>query len=122
MTVDFEAPETLTCFFNPHLLNPAIMNLIDNGSDACGGEGRIQVSLAKGDEGVLIQIRDTGHGIPPEIQTRIWEPYFTTKGIEKGTGLGLWMVKRAVEVEHKGKVWFETGGDGTAFYIRLPKA
>lgn len=121
VSLEYKAPMSLACHFNPHLLNPAILNLIENAFHACQKQesGLVEVSLANEGDAVTLKVRDNGSGIPAEIHNRIWEPYFTTKGIEHGTGLGLWMVRRAVETEHGGKIWFETGPSGTVFVIRL---
>ncbi len=122
--IDFDAPRIIQCYYNPHILNPALMNLLDNAGDACQGrsDAKIAVSVENGDNGtVLITVQDNGHGIPREIQHRIWDPYFTTKNVGSGTGLGLWMVRRAVELDHGGKVWFDANESGTVFYVQLPK-
>ena len=122
MKLDYQAPPSLKCRFNPHALNPALFNLINNAMDACQSspEAHVQISVSNGNGGALIAVRDNGTGIPQEIRDRTWDPYFTTKGIEKGTGLGLWMARRAVEVDNRGRIWFETGSEGTTFFIKLP--
>ena len=67
-----------------------------------------------------IQVTDCGTGIPPAQLTRIFDPYFTTK--QKGTGLGMAIVKRIIEA-HRGRIRVEsTVGKGTAFYVKLPAA
>ncbi|MGQ0739952.1 MAG: ATP-binding protein, partial [Bacteroidota bacterium] len=73
----------------------------------------------KGDvENIIISIKDTGEGIPLEMQDKIFVPNFTTKS--SGTGLGLAMCKGIVEQAH-GKIWFETEqGRGTTFFVLLP--
>jgi signal transduction histidine kinase len=63
-------------------------NLIDNAIDAVNGLGELLVRTAAGFDGVLVEIRDNGSGIPPEIRDRIFEPFFTTKPAGDGTGLG----------------------------------
>ena len=95
-----------------------------NAIDACRGRdrGEIKVTLVNGKGGeVLLSVHDNGSGIPSEVKDHIWSPFFTTKDVGEGTGLGLWMVRRAVEVDHSGKVWFETGREGTTFFVSLPK-
>jgi two-component system cell cycle sensor histidine kinase/response regulator CckA len=70
---------------------------------------------------VLIEIRDTGVGISPEIQDKIFEPFYSTKKNHKGVGLGLAVVYGIVQ-RHQGKIWFESQpGRGTAFFIEIPK-
>jgi signal transduction histidine kinase len=69
---------------------------------------------------VVIQIADTGTGIPPEAQDRIFEPFFTTKEVGRGTGQGL-SLARAVVDRHGGQITFDTTqGRGTTFTIRMP--
>lgn len=70
---------------------------------------------------VVISVSDTGCGIPKESLGRIWEPFFTSKPVGQGTGLGLPTVKRIVEAHH-GVVKVLTGPDGTTFYVHLPVA
>jgi len=70
----------------------------------------------------MVEVRDTGTGIPPEILAQIWEPFFTTKGEGKGTGLGLSTV-RGILHQHAGFVSVQTrAGHGTAFTVYLPAA
>lgn len=101
------------------LLNQVWTNLIDNAVDAMqpGGTLRITTRLEPGD--ILVEIRDNGAGIPPEIQSRIFEPFYTTKGVNEGTGLGLDAVARIVR-KHHGNIRFETKPGDTCFQVRLP--
>ena len=74
----------------------------------------------KGKDCVEIQVRDTGEGIPQEIQSRIFEPFFTTKEVGKGTGLGLSLVYEIIQ-KHGGKINVESSvGQGTLFQVWLP--
>ena len=84
-----------------------------------GGRGEIFLTTRTGpDFSVVITIRDTGPGIPPEKLEQIYEPYFTTK--ERGTGLGLAIVKHNTEI-YGGNVLVESElGKGTTFTVRLP--
>lgn len=69
---------------------------------------------------VVVHVEDTGPGIAPEIVSRIWEPFFTTKGLDKGTGLGLSTVRGIVQ-NHGGFIRLKTAvGQGTCFSIHLP--
>jgi signal transduction histidine kinase len=69
---------------------------------------------------VEIEVRDSGHGIPPEVLPRIFDPFFTTKDVGKGSGLGLFIVYEIIE-EHGGCIAVESEPQhGTAFFIRLP--
>ena len=72
-----------------------------------------------GDE-VVIEIEDDGPGIPPEIRERIYEPFFTTKEVGKGTGQGLALARTTIE-RHRGSLSCATDvGAGTTFTVRLP--
>ncbi|MGF1473920.1 MAG: ATP-binding protein [Rubrobacteraceae bacterium] len=101
-------------------LNQVWTNLLDNAIDAVAGEGRIEVRTGRENGRILVEISDSGPGIPEEAQGKIFEPFFTTKDVGKGTGLGLDIVRRIVSEKHKGSIRFDTGPDGTTFQVRLP--
>src|SRR6266699_1678783 len=105
-------------------LEQVLMNLLINAQQAMEGRSgsvKIATRLAPGDR-IEIQVRDTGPGIPEEIQAKIFEPFFTTKPVGKGTGLGL-SVSSGIIKNHKGEIRFESGaGQGTTFTISLPTA
>ena len=69
---------------------------------------------------VFVDIRDTGHGVPPEIRDRIYEPFFTTKAVGQGTGLGLDITWRIVVNKHHGDIELESVPGDTRFRVRLP--
>ncbi len=102
-------------------LNQVWTNLIDNAIDAMGGSGKLLVRTASEYGRVLVEIRDNGPGIPPEIRDRIFEPFFTTKPVGEGTGLGLDTVYRIVQ-SHHGEVRVESEPGRTSFQVRLPFA
>ena len=102
-------------------LNQVWTNLIDNAVDAMGGKGCLRIRTARELNAVLVEIGDSGPGIPPEIRDRIFEPFFTTKGEGQGTGLGLDMVYRIVR-QHRGDVHVESSPGDTRFQVRLPAA
>ena len=101
------------------LLNQVWTNLIDNAVDSMrtGGKLKIRTKLELAD--ILIEIRDNGAGIPSEVQPHIFEPFYTTKPVNEGTGLGLDTVSRIVR-KHRGNIRFETKPGDTCFQIRLP--
>ena len=112
-----DVPEIL-CF--PQELNQVFMNLLVNASHAIKQNGEIRISTARRDEHVLIEISDSGCGIPPENLGRIFETFFTTKEVGKGTGLGLSISSEIVK-KHQGRIEVEsTVGIGTTFRIWLP--
>jgi signal transduction histidine kinase len=102
-------------------LNQVWTNLIDNAIDAMSGKGELVVRTASEFSRVLVEIRDSGPGIPPEIQDRVFEPFFTTKPVGEGTGLGLDTVYRIVQ-QHRGEVRVESQPGKTSFQVRLPVA
>lgn len=106
----------------------AITNLCVNSRDEMkeGGTLTIEaqnVSKMDGISGpcVCVSVKDTGSGIPEAVQLKVWEPFYTTKGLGFGTGLGLPTVKRIVEAHH-GDIRFITSQEGTTFYLSLPIA
>jgi signal transduction histidine kinase len=105
-------------------LNQAWTNLIDNAVDAMSGNGadsvrRLSVRTERDPEGVLVEIGDTGTGIPKEIREKIYDPFFTTKGVGEGTGLGLDIVRRIMQ-KHRADIRLESKPGDTRFQVRLP--
>ena len=70
-------------------LNQVWTNIIENAVDAMLGKGELRVRTFREDANIVVEIGDSGHGIPPEIKPHIFDPFFTTKGVGEGTGLGL---------------------------------
>jgi signal transduction histidine kinase len=101
-------------------LNQVWTNLIANAIDALGDAGRITIRTRRDGECVVVDIADTGPGIPPEDRPHIFEPFFTTKDVGQGTGLGLDTARRIVVERHGGSMTFDTGEDGTTFHVWLP--
>jgi len=95
-----------------------LINLIKNAEDAMPSGGALEISLMGIKDNVLLLVKDTGYGIPPEIARRIFDPYFTTK--ENGTGLGLALVQYIVNA-HDGWVDVESQkGSGATFIVSFP--
>ncbi len=117
---DKDAPEA---FANAGKLQQVFTNLILNARDAIPDGGRIIISTGTAEDGSLIaEISDTGIGIAPENVAKIYDPFFTTKGVGQGTGLGL-AVSYGIVQEHAGRISVEsTPGHGTTFRITLPSA
>ena len=109
-------------------LNQVFLNLIVNAAHAIGdvvgheGQmGQIRVSTRQDGDWVLIEITDSGTGIPQSIQGRIFDPFFTTKEVGKGSGQGLAIARSIIVDKHCGSLTFKTdAGSGTTFTIRLP--
>ncbi len=103
-------------------LNQVWTNLVDNAIDAMGGSGRLEITArpAPGGDGVVVEIGDSGPGIPPETAAHVFDPFFTTKGVGAGTGLGLYISRSIVE-RHGGRLEVaSTGPGGTTFRASLP--
>jgi signal transduction histidine kinase len=101
-------------------LNQVWTNLIDNAVDALGQTGTITIGAHRDGPCVRVDIADDGPGIPEEARGRVLEPFYTTKEVGAGTGLGLDTVRRIVEDRHDGSLGFDTGPDGTTFHVWLP--
>ncbi len=101
-------------------LNQVWTNIIDNAVSAMGGSGTLTIRTRKDGEYAVVEIGDTGPGIPPEIRRRIFEPFFTTKPIGEGTGLGLDISWRIVVKKHHGDLRVESQPGDTRFKIVLP--
>lgn len=117
------SPVPPTVFGNGGKLQQVFTNLILNARDAIpdGGHVRLLTSV-EDDETVRIEVADTGIGIAPENVARIYDPFFTTKGVGRGTGLGL-AVSYGIVQEHSGHIGVESApGRGTTFRITLPTA
>jgi two-component system, NtrC family, sensor kinase len=104
---------------SPARLGQVILNLLQNGLDAGGQHPRLEVRAELTQGGVRISIADRGLGIPPEIAPRIFEPFFTSKSIDTGMGLGL-SICRELVTEMGGTIDFETSPRGTTFHVDLP--
>lgn len=101
-------------------LNQVWTNLIDNAVDAMDGRGTLTVRTLRKGDCVLVEIGDTGPGIADEIRGRIFEPFYTTKPVGKGTGLGLDICWRIVVQRHGGDLRFTSTPGDTRFQVLLP--
>ncbi|AII07091.1 cyclic nucleotide-binding protein [Rhodococcus wratislaviensis] len=101
-------------------LNQVWTNLIDNAVAAMDGHGTLTVRTRRDGEMALIEIGDTGPGVPEEIRSRIFEPFFTTKPVGEGTGLGLDISWRIVVKKHRGDLRVESEPGDTRFQVRIP--
>jgi signal transduction histidine kinase len=100
-------------------LNQVWTNIIDNAIDAMHGEGELRVRTYRDDDCVVVEIADNGPGIPPDVLPHIYEPFFTTKGVGEGTGLGLDTVQRIVK-KHRGNIQVTSKPGDTRFQVWLP--
>ena len=104
----------------PGELNQVWTNLIDNAVSAMEGEGTLTLRTRREDDRVMVEIGDTGPGIPAEIRERIFQPFFTTKPVGEGTGLGLDISWRVVVNRHHGDLTVTSEPGSTWFRVTLP--
>jgi signal transduction histidine kinase len=106
----------------PGELNQVWTNLIDNAIDAMEGKGTLRVSTHPDGEHIIVEVADTGSGMPPEVQARAFEPFFTTKDVGKGTGLGLDISRRIVVDRHRGEILIASQPGRTVMTVKLPRS
>lgn len=109
-----------TVHCSPSQINQIFLNLLTNAADAIENSGDIVIHTTEDGNNVRISIADTGSGIPPEILSKIRDPFFTTKEVGKGTGLGLSIVDQIIR-SHGGDLLIESEpGKGTTVTVVLP--
>ena len=105
----------------PGELNQVWTNLIHNAVDAMEGHGTLTVrTRPAGDDRLMVEVCDTGPGVPDDVRARVFEPFFTTKEVGKGTGLGLDIAWRIVVGRHDGEIRLESEPGNTRFQVLLP--
>ena len=120
VTVTKEFSDVPKILVNGGKLGQVFLNLLINALQACEEEGVIRIATYQRKEFVYIEIQDDGKGIPEEIQNKIFDPFFTSKPVGQGTGLGL-HIARNIIVQHRGEITFKSKvNEGTKFTIRLP--
>jgi signal transduction histidine kinase len=121
-TINLHSPSDIEFNINNQLFDWVLENLLKNALDAMDGEGKIDVEASQDARNTIIDITDTGKGIPKNKFETIFEPGYSTK--RRGWGLGLSLTKRIVEEYHQGKIFVSQSelGKGTTFRITLPKA
>jgi signal transduction histidine kinase len=100
-----------------------ILNIFNNAKDAIvkrTTKGRVVVDVFHKNNSAVVKIRDNGGGIPENILNKVFDPYFTTKGEEKGTGLGLYMSRMIIEDHMNGSIGVANTDEGAEFTITLP--
>jgi len=101
-------------------LNQVWTNLIDNAIDAMRGTGTLRVSTRRNENGVVVEIGDTGPGMSEEVRAHAFEPFYTTKDVGEGTGLGLDISRRIIVDRHGGEITIEPRPGETVLRVRLP--
>jgi len=121
IAIHLDVPDHLTMLVDRQRLQEAFINLIINAIQAIGPEGgTIDIKAARDEEFEVITIADTGEGMSAETLQRVFDPFFSTKEVGQGTGLGLYIVYGIIE-KHQGSIHVESmPGKGTTFSIRLP--
>jgi signal transduction histidine kinase len=100
-------------------LNQVWTNLIDNAVDAMNGKGMLKLITRRENDFVMVEVADDGVGVSDEAKEHLFEPFYTTKDIGSGTGLGLDIAYRVIQ-EHKGTIEFWSTPGNTRFIVRLP--
>jgi signal transduction histidine kinase len=106
---------------NYQLFDWVIENLVKNAVDAMAGQGSINIDILEEEKFVVVDIADSGKGIPKKMQKTIFNPGFTSK--QRGWGLGLSLAQRIIRENHDGKIFVKSSvpGKGTTFRIMLRK-
>ncbi len=113
-----ETPETAAEIRgDTDMLKQALLNLVTNALEAMPKGGSLHLTVTQGGDRVHVKVADTGPGIPPEVRSKVFQLYFTTKG--KGSGIGLAMTYRAVQM-HNGTIEFTSEAQGTTFHLSFP--
>ena len=123
VTFDFPDPNQVQdVMVNQHLFSWVLENLIRNSLDALDGQGSISARIHQDVRSIIIDITDTGKGIPSSKHKEVFKPGFSTK--KRGWGLGLSLAKRIIQEYHKGKIFVKSSkpNEGTTFTIQLPRA
>jgi signal transduction histidine kinase len=119
--IGLELPEQeVSMLGDPELLGEALFNLVMNGIQAMPHGGELWLRASQRERQVVITVEDEGEGIPEEIRSRIFDPFFTMKPVGQGTGLGLAIANHIVEL-HDGEIDVRSEvGKGTIFEVLLP--
>jgi signal transduction histidine kinase len=102
---------------DPEKFEQAILNLVINALEAMPDGGNLTISAAVLDGELHVSVKDSGPGIPPEVQKNLFRPYFSTKS--KGSGMGLALSEKVLS-QHGGHIDYRTGSEGTTFDITVP--
>ncbi|MEZ4399984.1 MAG: ATP-binding protein [Kofleriaceae bacterium] len=116
------APQVPRLVCNAGHVNQVFMNILTNAAQAIVGPGWIEVTIAVVDDGAAVQVTvaDSGPGIGPELMAKIGDPFFTTKEVGEGTGLGLWITANIVRAHGGTLTWGNRAGAGAEFVVTLP--
>ena len=117
------SPDLLPTMVDEHQLIQVVLNLLTNAEQALrvsNRKGQVLVRATSSETMIKISILDDGPGIPPKLLRKVFEPFFTTRGVGEGTGLGL-SICYGIVLQHDGNMWAESvPGEGATFHIELP--
>ena len=120
--IDRQYGEELAVAGIPSQLQQVFVNLVGNAIDATDEDGTITAGWVREGSTAVAYVRDTGAGIPKHVHDRLFEPFFSTKDVGKGTGLGLYISHKIVAA-HRGTIWIDSEeGTGTTVWVKLPLA
>ena len=121
--IQLDIQEDITFEGFPNEYSQVLLNLLNNAKDVLIERAvknpKVTIRLFRQDNRALLTIRDNGGGIPADIMDKIFEPYFSTKQTDKGTGIGLYMSKMIIENKGNGKLTAENTEDGAEFRIEI---
>lgn len=102
-------------------IEQVLLNLLNNAHDATlnGDSPEVELAVSRDGQYIVITVTDSGPGIPLDIRDKIMQPFFTTKEIGKGTGIGLSISKGIME-KHKGELYLDQESERTRFVVKLP--
>ncbi|MEU0090025.1 ATP-binding protein [Kribbella sp. NPDC006257] len=101
-------------------LNQVWTNLIDNAVDAMSGAGTLRIHTHAEGNNVVVEVTDTGEGMPPEVAARAFEAFYSTKDVGKGTGLGLDIAQRIIVERHNGAITITSVPGETTLHVEIP--
>jgi signal transduction histidine kinase len=104
----------------PSELNQVWTNLIDNAVDAMNGKGELRLAVHQEAGCAVVEVGDNGSGVPPDVLPKLFLPFFTTKDIGRGTGLGLHLTRDVITQRHHGSIDVTSKPGDTTFAVRLP--
>ena len=114
---DYSSVPSIYCY--PDELIQVWTNLVHNGIQAMNGKGRLEISVTQHSDCLVVRITDSGSGVPPEIKDKIFQPFFTTKPMGEGSGLGLDIARKIID-KHQGNITLESKVGSTTFQVNLP--
>ena len=117
VTTDLESLPEIWCY--PEELSQVWTNLIHNAIQAMNYQGHLRLRAYERDQSIWVEVTDSGKGIPPEIQSKIFTPFFTTKPAGEGNGLGLDIVSKIIQ-KHDGQITVESQPGETTFRVQIP--